>query len=293
MIWNIKYALGLAKSKDGLNFERISDTPALTGVVDGIDAGAIEDPRIVKFGEWYYVTYASRPFPGGQYWLPPEKKTFKPEKMPDDFPEPLRSNHLSTSLAFTKDFKRWIRAGIMTDRNIFDHDVIIFPEKIQDKYAVLSRPDFSGSAYEADSLSIWLSLTNDLLDISERKILASPIFEWENRVIGGNTPPVKTESGWLVIYHGVSADGFYRIGAMLLDLNDPFKVTHRTPEPIFEPREDYELKGPHSYNGVVFPCGNAVINDTYYLYYGAADKYVAAATCKLKELLTHLKQNPV
>ena len=120
-------------------------------------------------------------------------------------------------------------------------------------------------------------------------MLATAKYDWE-RKIGGNTPPVKTADGWLTLYHAVGPDAHYRLGAMLLDLNDPSKVLHRTPDWLIQPEEYYELEGP--YQGVIFPCGKVVIDGILFVYYGGADKYVGLATCDLQELLEYLKQCP-
>jgi len=113
---------------------------------------------------------------------------------------------------------------------------------------------------------------------------------WEEK-IGGSTPPLKTKDGWLVLYHGVEngGTGYYRVGAALLDLNDPTKVIGRTKEPLMSPEFDYEIEG--FYKGCVFPTGNVIIDDTLFVYYGGADKYIGLATCSVKELLEHLKNN--
>ena len=112
---------------------------------------------------------------------------------------------------------------------------------------------------------------------------------WEDKKIGGSTPPIKTKDGWLFFYHGVSSkDDAYRVGAVLLDLNDPFKILARTKEFIMEPEEEYETNG--YYNGCVFPT--AIINKDgmLYIYYGAGDKVICLATIKEEEMLKFLKE---
>ena len=105
--------LGLATSKDGYNFIRASDKPIIGPSSDGFDAGCMEDPRIIKMGEHYYITYASRPFPPGRYWEPSNK--YAVPKCPDEFPVSLRGNFTASGLLITKDFKNFIRAGRITD----------------------------------------------------------------------------------------------------------------------------------------------------------------------------------
>ncbi|MCD4680805.1 MAG: glycosidase, partial [Bacteroidales bacterium] len=118
-----------------------------------------------------------------------------------------------------------------------------------------------------------------------------PMYNWESSKIGGASPPIKTKDGWLTLYHGVGEDMKYRVGAMLLDTNNPSVVTHRTPKPLLVPEYDYENKG--IYKGICFPCGNVVIDETLYVYYGGADQYVGVATCSLDLLLEHLRDCPV
>ena len=91
-----------------------------------------------------------------------------------------------------------------------------------------------------------------------------------------------------MLYHGVDDKGIYRVGAMLLDIEDPRKIIARTPEPIMEPEYEYETIG--FYNGCVFPTGNIILEDTLFVYYGGADKYCCVATCSLSELLVYLEK---
>lgn len=280
--------LGLAVSDNGYDFRRVSDKPALSPLPGTIEGGVIEDPRVVKFGQWYYVTYAVRPFYSGFYWVHGKDKdyNFVPLEDSENLPEPLVSNGMVTCLAVTRDFKSWVRLGQMNDPRTQDHDVIIFPEKIGGKYAILHRP-FSGSVGD-NAPGMWLAMTDHPMDLSNTRPLLMPKLDWEGIKIGGNTPPIKTKHGWLVLYHGVGLDRFYRLGALLLDLNDPYRILHKTAEAILEPSEPYEMKGCHNYKGVVFPCGNVVIDGRLIVYYGAADKYVGIASCPIDELVEYL-----
>ena len=285
-----KCCFGLAVSKDGYHFQRVSDRPAFAPSVDGFDASTVQDPRMVKMGEYFYITYACRHFPFGQFWLP-EHARYRPPDCPPDFPRILRHNATSTGLLLTKDFQTYIRAGRLTDPMLDDRDVVLFPEKIGGKYVVMHRPlEWAGKEYGTEYPAIWISMADDLLGFRNSRPLATAKYEWEGGKIGANTPPVKTEHGWLTIYHAVGADKHYRLGAMLLDLEDPAKVLHRTPDWIMQPEEDYEIEG--YYRGCVFPCGKVVIGGTLFVYYGAADKYVAVATCPVEELLGHLLSCP-
>lgn len=280
---------GLAVSADGINFQRVSDKPVFGPSEDGPDMGGVEDPRIVRFGDEFYITYAYRPYPPGQYWKFPHDVVQLPEAGPDA-PLVYKNNIANSGLALTKDFKNWRRLGRLTQSNLDDRDVILFPEKINGKYYLLHRPkEWVGEGYGCNYPSIWITSSDDLMTWKNpSKLLLEGIKgSWEEK-IGGSTPPLKTKYGWLVLYHGVNdgGKGLYRVGAALLDLDDPEKVISRSDDWIMEPDRDYELNG--LYNGCVFPTGNVIIEDTLYVYYGAADKYVGLATCSVQSLLDYL-----
>ena len=183
-----------------------------------------------------------------------------------------------------KDFRTWIRAGRMTDPAVDDRDVILFPEKVGGRYVLTHRPmTWVGEEYGTEHPAMWISTSDDVLCWGDSKLLAEAEFEWESKKIGGNTPPVKTEHGWLTIYHAVGADAHYRLGAMLLDLDDPATVRYRTRDWLMQPEEEYEFEG--YYRGCVFPCGKVVIDGTLFVYYGAADRHVGVA--HLRTVGTH------
>ena len=291
--------LGMAKSKNGLDFERCSDEPLFSPPETGVDMGCMEDPRIVKFGDYYLITYASRMNPPGKYWeldkgdfsnttyVPPHFR----EKLPEFLPAAFRTNLTSTHLLITKDFKEYWRCGRMTDPTVDDRDVIIFPEKINGKFYTLHRPmSWAGKEYGTAHPAIWIAACDDLLEQKKLQLLAKAEFDWECKV-GGSSPPLKTDDGWLMLYHGVGPDKYYRTGALLLDLNDPTKVLCRTPDWLMEPDQQWETEG--FYNGVAFPCGNVIKDDKLYVYYGGGDVVCAVATCDVNELLDYLKANPV
>jgi len=278
--------MGTAVSTDGVNFERISDEPAFGPSADGPDQGGVEDPRIVKFGDDFYVTYAYRPHFPGQYWKFAHDVILLPETN-EHSPAVMKDNIANSGLAVTKDFKNWRRLGRITDTNLDDRDVILFPEKINGKYAMLHRPkQWIGEAFGVDKPAIWIRFSDDLMVWNEPStmIIGGIPGTWEEKV-GGSTPPLKTDEGWLVIYHGVEngGEGHYRVGVALLDLDDPTKVIARASDFIMEPEHDYEIEG--FYKGCVFPTGNVIVDDTLYVYYGGADKYIGLATCKVSEIL--------
>ncbi|MFA5646677.1 MAG: glycosidase [Bacteroidales bacterium] len=280
---------GLATSNDGVQFTRTSDSPIVGPTPEGPDAGCIEDARIVKFDDFFYITYAFRPFPPGQYWTFNHDEVLTPN-LGENAPLFLRNNIANSGLMMTRNFKTWMRLGRITNPNLDDRDVILFPEKINGKFAMLHRPkEWVGPSYGTKHPAIWLRYSDDLLSWTEPSHLLVKGIDggWEEK-IGGSTPPLKTDKGWLVLYHGVEkgGKGFYRVGAMLLDLNDPTRVLGRTKHWIMEPEHPYELEGP--YQGCVFPTGNVIIDNTLYVYYGAADKYIGLATANVNELVNHI-----
>lgn len=284
-------SIGLAKSKDGVHFERCFDRPILSPSKEGPEGNGMEDPRVVKIGDIYYMTYASRPAPSGKYWIKGVRRDdylrFKP--MPDFAPTALKAFNTVTYLAMSDDMVNWYKCGRITDSRHDDRDVFIFPEKIGGKYVMLSRSQNRvGEEYGCKVPSIWISYSDDLLEWDNYKMLCTAEEPWEAKKIGGSTPPIKTDKGWLVLYHGVEdkVRGEYKVGALLLDLENPEKILARTKEPIMYPEYEYEKSG--FYGGCVFPTGAFAVDGTLYVYYGASDKYCCQATCDLNELLDYL-----
>ena len=176
---------------------------------------------------------------------------------------------------------------------LWDKNVIFFPRRIDGKLYFLHRvrPD------------IQIAAVNELQDLTkeywehyfmhfESNIALAPKYEHEVSYIGGGCPPIETEHGWLLIYHGVhdTAKGYcYAACAALMDLDNPLLEIARLPYDLFHPEEEWELKG--EVNNVCFPTGAALFDDTLYIYYGAADERIACASVSLSELLTELLSN--
>lgn len=274
---------GLAESRDGFHFQRVSDRPVLSPSADGPDAGCVEDARIVKFDDSFFITYAYRPFPPGQYWNmgPDEVRTYG---MPPSAPQVLRQNVTNSGLLLSRDLRHFRRLGRITRSNLDDRDVILFPEKVDGRFAMLHRPkEWVGPDYGCEYPGVWISFSDDLMVWNDSSLLINGTFGWEKK-IGGSTPPLRTPQGWLTLYHGVDDQGIYRVGAMLLDLADPQRVIARAKDFILEPEYDYEFEG--FYRGCVFPTGNVVVGDRLYVYYGGADKYCCVATGSLSALVS-------
>ncbi len=279
-----KVYLGKAVSGDGFHFDRVGDAPTVAPS-DGFDAGCVEDPRIVKFGEWYFITYASRPFPAGQYWLKTPNEQWKPPFAGEDWPLCMRESLSSTGLLLTRDFQTFYRGGRITHPMLDDRDAILLPGKIGGQFAMLHRPmSWTGPAYGTEHPGMWLMLSDDVhnWDYDGSRFVAGARFDWEVK-IGGSTPPIRTDRGWFTLYHAVGADLRYRLGVMMLDLDEPWVVRHRAPDWVMEPEAWYELEG--FYEGCIFPCGNVVIDGQLLVYYGAADRYVGVATADFARLV--------
>ncbi|MBQ7643067.1 MAG: glycosidase [Clostridia bacterium] len=284
--------MGLATSKDGVHFERKCDKPVFFGSPFEADGGCVEDPRIVKLGDMYYMTYAARCYAPGQYWLEPwVEGVSKPPMYLDsrdvhgeELPLMAKKNITVTYLAVTKDFINYKKLGRFTEPSIDDRDVLIFPEKINGKYVIITRPKFKDAAVKMPS--IWITFTDDLMEYRKPELLMTGEEWWETQRIGGGTPPIKTEYGWFMLYHGVDDKGIYRDGAVLLDLNDPRKIIARTKDFLMEPDQPFEFEG--FYEGCVFPTGTVVKDGTLFVYYGCADKYIGLATANFDELLKYL-----
>ncbi len=242
--------LRLARSKDGVHFE-VDEKPFLTPH-NASEAFGIEDARIVQIDDTYYITSTA-----------------------------VSRDSYGTSLVKTKDFVHTEYLGM-----IFcppNKDVCIFPEKVDGSYWALHRPN----NHSYGKSSIWIARSKDLLHWGHHRCLIRPAGDpWESEKIGGGAPPIKTERGWLEIYHGKTLrDGkdFYSLMVLLLDLNDPTRVLYRGNHPLIMPEEPYETKG--FVPNVVFLNGMVQQGDNLLLYYAACDETTCLAQCKISDLL--------
>ena len=256
--------LTFARSKDGISNWRIDKQPTLApSPAHPEEVWGIEDPRITwldELKEWA-ITYTA--FSSGG---------------------PL------VSLATTKDFKKFSRLGPVMPPE--DKDAAIFPVKVNGLWAMLHRPVVGFPHIEGH---IWLSFSPNLKHWGEHHILlrARQGSWWDSNKIGLSAPPIQTEHGWLILYHGVrmtASGSIYRFGLALLDLEKPVKVLRRSDEWVFGPKASYEREG--DVDDVVFPCGWTVRDGTVYMYYGAADSCIALATAKLKDLVDYVLTCP-
>ncbi len=285
--------IGLATSSDGVHFERENKNPVIEPQ-DNYDRWACEDPRITQVGDIFYITYVAlsqRIREGG-------KPTY----------EIIHNLNSQTALVTIKDFVKFQRHGIITPQNSDNRDVVIFPEKIDGKFVILHRPHrwcknwFKNPQSEKIKVDIpvphedlpqrpatWISSSRDLKNWSDHKLLIRSTHELDEKT-GAGAPPIKTDKGWLLIYHHVEKNRkgeiVYTAKAILLDLKNPSKIIAKIPYAILELKEKYEVSG--DVDNVVFPTGALVKDGELFVYYGVADKNCGLATIKLDEIINEL-----
>lgn len=242
--------LRLARSKDGRKFT-VEDTPSLWPD-QPYEAFGLEDPRITRLGDTYWVVYKG-----------------------------VAPHAITQCLASTKDFVSWTKHGIIFPPE--NMDAMIFPEKVRGKYVALHRPQPKMMGQP----NMWIAYSDDLIHWGGHKFLMGcSSGTWEGGRIGGGAVPFMTDKGWLEIYHAATPDDRYCLGGVLLDAEYPEKVIAKSPYPILEPEAPYEVSGFKA--NVVFSCGAIVKGDTVTIYYGASDEVMAAAEMSVSEILDSL-----
>jgi predicted GH43/DUF377 family glycosyl hydrolase len=177
-----------------------------------------------------------------------------------------------------KNWGQWSIPQLVTPDTIDDKDACLLAEKIKDEYVVFHRVAHHICMDTVPTLDFSKSRLNKCIPlIGPRHGL------WDGLKVGIAVPPIKTNSGWLLLYHGVSTDKYYRVGALLMELENPGNIIGRTADFILEPEEQWELEG--EINRVVFPCGASVRDNKLFIYYGGADTVVGVATMELDKLL--------
>ena len=290
--------IGYAKLDGPLQVVQRNNQPILIPFSEHASKG-IEDPRIVKIDGVYYVTYTA--YDGinalGALVTSNDLINFEhhgiitPQVVFDEFKQLAECTNLVNPKYF-----RHVR-HFKPDKKIFlwDKDVIFFPRRINGKLTFLHRVRPGIQIVSINNLE---ELTSDFwnhyfLNFNNHIVIDPIESTFEDAFVGGGCPPIETEKGWLMLYHGVhdTAEGYiYSACAALLDLENPTKIIARLPYALFTPELDYELNG--VVNKVVFPTGTALFEDTLYVYYGAADKCIACASMSLKALLQELTLNP-
>ncbi len=246
--------------KSGYKIEYIDPLPTFVGRPITSEYG-VEDGRITKINDTYYMTYVAVSDRDG----------------------------VSTSLAESKDLTVWTRYGLIFQEQ--NKDAVLFPEKINGLYVALNRPE---SSFVFSKSNIWISYSPDLIFWGkEKSLLDARKNSWETERNGAGPPPIKTKKGWLIIYHGVCLkDGKarYSAGAALLDLKNPEKILARTPidKPLLIPKYSFEKKG--FMNNVVFPTTAIPKNEKELLLYsGGADDVITVRTLTFKEIFGNME----
>ena len=263
----------------GLSVRSIDKHPSFGGITEDGELG-VEDARITKFGDKYYMTYVAL----------------------------SRLGNVSTSLAVSKDCMNWKRKGTMFREQ--NKDVVLFPERINGKYVAFNRPEGN---FQFTPPKIWISFSNNLKLWGEsRPIKFSEKNHWDYARTGAGPPPIKTDKGWLLIYHGVSQHmikkykvpkiirkivGYeddvydvYSVGAALFDLKKPYKLIAKTPQPIISPRRKYEKEG--FVDNVIFPTGIVYTrgHNNILLYCGGGDTVTTVKKIAINEIMKSLKK---
>ncbi len=236
--------------------------------------GGVEDPRITRLDESYYMTYTAYGTVDG-----------------------ITAPRIA--LARSQDLFHWQRLGLARfsplevttgDRALYfdlnaiaNKDAVLFPATIAGRFCMLHRPMFEAATGLPQS--IWMSWSDDLLNWTDHRLVLAPELPWERVKVGAGTPPILTGEGWLVFYHGVEGAGDddperrYHAGVLLLDPDDPGKILYRSPQPVLSPESAEETTG--VVNNVVFPCGAVVQpNGLIEVYYGMGDRAVGLATTR-------------
>lgn len=257
---------GYCYSEDGINFKGFKDLPVFESEPNDIyERLGCEDPRITKIDDTYYITYTAVSLYPATY----PKSNFSTSAAPFK---------VRVSLLSTKDFQNFTRHGIILP-DIDSKDAVLFPEKINNQYVLLHRiwPD------------LWIAYSKDMKYWYDQKIIMKiRPNSWDSLKIGAGSNMLKTEYGWLNFYHGIDKKKVYRLGIILLDLDNPSKVIYRSENPILEPEKEFEKTG--FVSNVVFTCGAIEKDDEYYVYYAGADKYICLATIKKEELLKEITE---
>ncbi|PCJ58630.1 MAG: glycosidase [Planctomycetota bacterium] len=240
----------IARSSDGVNFT-VDPKPFLAPTSEN-ECFGIEDARVTKIEGRYYINYTI--------------------VSPDSW---------CTALAVTDDFVSVERLGIIFPPE--NKDVCLFPEKVNGKYIAFHRPNNGGFG----KASIWYAESPDLICWGNHKCMLRPRdTSYESMKIGGGSAPIKTDKGWLTIYHSKGDNQRYSLFALLLDLEEPWRVIKQAVLPLLQPEEPYETEG--FFGNVVFTNGMVVKGDEIMMYYGASDETCCLATGSIKEILNDL-----
>lgn len=290
-------SIGYCQLKDNKVVKRLAE-PILFPEYDYEKKG-VEDPRITLLEGLYYLFYTAYDGKNALIAYATSKDlihfvkqgSVSPKISYDEAEDIFRKSKVREKYTlFEMSFKEWEGKDVL----LFEKDACLFPKKFDHKFALLHRilPGIQLICFDNFSELTddrWRDYFKNLGD----SIVLDPLYMFESRNIGGGCPPIETKDGWLIIYHAVEDTPLgkvYHASAALLDLRNPLKVLGRLKEPLFSPQASWEKIG--VINNVVFPTGAVVRDMRLFIYYGAADKLIAAKSVDLAELLTELKNSP-
>lgn len=291
----IQSSIGYAKLEGPTKVIERREKPIIGREYD-YESRGLEDPRIVKIDDTFYMFYVAHDGKNAVTALVTSKdlKTFKkmgiitPQMTYCEAEKYLEEGKVKDAYFFHASlYERKVGEDVL----LWLKDTFLFPRKINGKFYLITRvlPDI-----QIISFSDFSELTSEFWarqfeNLSEYVILENKHW-FETRHVGGGCPPIETEDGWIFIFHGVEETNtgrIYHTCAALLDKENPNKVIGRLHEPLFSPQEEWEKVG--LVPNVVFATGTAVFGDDLYIYYGAADKRVAVASVNIKELIADMK----
>ncbi len=262
------------------------------------ESHGMEDARIVKIDDLFYLTYTAYDGTNARGALAVSENLKKFKRLGIIVPPITYAEFVFLAESagrvnenYYRNYKFYYQDSDPDKRMmLWDKNVVFFPRRIRGKLVFLHRIRPGIQIVSVDSIK---DLTKDFWDDYflklEEHIVMDPIYTHESSYIGSGCPPVETEHGWLLIYHGVEHKGndyIYSACAALLDINIPGRIIARFPYPLFSPQFEWELKG--EVNNVVFPTGTALFGNTLFIYYGAADSLIACASVNLHDLAEEL-----
>ncbi len=293
-------SIGYCKLSNATEIEDRYEQPVIVPEY-GYESQGVEDPRIVKIDNLYYLTYTAYDGVNAMGALAISKDLIKwnklgiivPQNTYNQFTELTANNqHICSKYArFNEHFASLLKDG--KPMFLWDKNLIFFPRRINGKLHFLHRikPEIQIVAFN-DISELTKEFWDNYFQNFNEHIVLSAKHKHESSYIGGGCPPIETKEGWLVIYHSVfdTVNGYvYNACAALLELENPQKEIARLPYPLFTPTLDIEING--EVNNVCFPTGTALFNDDLYIYYGAADEQIATVSVSFEGLITELLLN--
>jgi predicted GH43/DUF377 family glycosyl hydrolase len=296
--------IGYAKTEGPIKIISRMKKPLIKREFDYEKQG-VEDPRIVKIEDTFYITYTAYDGVNAMGALATSKDLIHFEKQGIITPKVNyheyethinNSDESKLNPKYHQYPKLFAQIGLIDDKNRFlrDKDIVLFPKNINGQFVLLHRIWPGIQIVKFDN---WSDLTlpfweEHLRNITDHVIL-DPDDPYEMNYIGAGVPPIETPDGWLLIYHGVhetTTGKIYHAKVALLHLDKPEIVISRLPYPLFSPTKKWEKEG--VVTNVVFPTGYALFKNDLYIYYGAADNHIAVAKLDINELLLELKKQP-